>query len=191
MQNSKRNHSHNHNKLKEGFGFICIQKKVFQDFFFPCFFSLKQPICWEKHFFLLFAALKLIHKKIELSRVVTTEGSPSGRPCPLNLYESKPCPSKPCYKWVRTQWTCDLQVFEEKKKDDKTCLFFELEKNLWDDSFFCWWGRNSISKFIDIYTLWQKVFFIYLIWQKIKWISPCFVIYSRKHLHKERHEIES
>ena len=43
-------------------------------------------------------------------RVVTTEGSPTGRPCPYNLAETKPCPAIPCYKFVRTSWTCDLQV---------------------------------------------------------------------------------
>lgn len=178
MQNSKRNHSHNHNKLKEGFGFICIQKKSISRFLLSMlFFSLKQPICWEKHFFLLFAALKLIHKKIELSRVVTTEGSPSGRPCPLNLYESKPCPSKPCYKWVRTQWTCDLQVFEEKKKDDKTCLFFESEKNLWDDSFFLLMRQKfNFKVYRYIYFMAKGFFYIFdLTKNKVNFTLFCYL----------------
>ena len=42
-------------------------------------------------------------------RVITTEASTSGRPCPSNLIDVKPCPSEPCYSWKKTIWTCDLQ----------------------------------------------------------------------------------
>jgi hypothetical protein len=43
------------------------------------------------------------------TRIVTTEASPTGRPCPSVMTESRACPSKPCYDWIRSPWTCDLQ----------------------------------------------------------------------------------
>ena len=43
------------------------------------------------------------------TRVGTTEASPSGRPCPSVLLQSRPCPSRPCYSWQKSAWTCDLQ----------------------------------------------------------------------------------
>ena len=58
-------------------------------------------------------------------RVVTTEGSPTGRPCPFNLAESKPCPALPCYKWVRSQWSCDLQVKNRIEKLDHFANHFK------------------------------------------------------------------
>ncbi len=43
-------------------------------------------------------------------RVMTTQASPSGRPCPAALEESKPCPAYPCYKAkVSSPVVCDLQ----------------------------------------------------------------------------------
>ena len=42
-------------------------------------------------------------------RVVTTHPSPSGRPCPAVMSQSKPCPSKPCYSWHLSTSACDLQ----------------------------------------------------------------------------------
>ena len=43
------------------------------------------------------------------TRVVVTEASPTGRPCPSVMTETLPCPSRPCYSWVRSGWVCDLQ----------------------------------------------------------------------------------
>lgn len=43
------------------------------------------------------------------SRVVTTEASPTGRPCPPVFQEVRPCPSSPCYEFLVSHWTCDLQ----------------------------------------------------------------------------------
>ncbi|CAB4056645.1 unnamed protein product [Lepeophtheirus salmonis] len=43
------------------------------------------------------------------TRVITTPGTHSGRPCPLKLMETKSCPAIPCYDWHRTSWTCDMQ----------------------------------------------------------------------------------
>lgn len=42
-------------------------------------------------------------------RVVTTQASPSGRPCPAVMSQSKPCPSRPCYSWLMSTSACDLQ----------------------------------------------------------------------------------
>ena len=42
-------------------------------------------------------------------RVVTTQASPSGRPCPAIMSQSKPCPSRPCYSWHVSTSACDLQ----------------------------------------------------------------------------------
>lgn len=43
------------------------------------------------------------------TRVVTTQASPTGRPCPASLVQVRPCPSVPCYRWSKSPWTCDLQ----------------------------------------------------------------------------------
>ena len=45
-----------------------------------------------------------------ISRVIITQPSTTGRPCPNTLIEIKPCESTPCYKWIKTPWKCDLQV---------------------------------------------------------------------------------
>ena len=47
---------------------------------------------------------------IRISRVIITQPSTTGRPCPNTLIEIKPCESTPCYKWIKTPWKCDLQV---------------------------------------------------------------------------------
>ena len=43
------------------------------------------------------------------TRVKTTEASPTGRPCPAVMSETRPCPSRPCYELRRSSNTCDLQ----------------------------------------------------------------------------------
>ena len=43
-------------------------------------------------------------------RVTITRPSTTGRPCPNTMTEVKPCESSPCYKWIKSPWTCDLQV---------------------------------------------------------------------------------
>ena len=43
-------------------------------------------------------------------RVTITQPSTTGRPCPNTMTEVKPCESSPCYKWIKSPWTCDLQV---------------------------------------------------------------------------------
>ena len=43
-------------------------------------------------------------------RVIITQPSTTGRPCPNALTEVKPCESSPCYKWIKSPWSCDLQV---------------------------------------------------------------------------------
>ena len=42
-------------------------------------------------------------------RFVSTEASPSGRPCPPVMEETKPCPSRPCYQLMESSSFCDLQ----------------------------------------------------------------------------------
>ena len=42
-------------------------------------------------------------------RFVSTEASPSGRPCPAVMKETKPCSSRPCYKLIESSPFCDLQ----------------------------------------------------------------------------------
>ena len=42
-------------------------------------------------------------------RMISTEASPSGRPCPAVMEEARPCPSRPCYTLVESASLCDLQ----------------------------------------------------------------------------------
>ena len=42
-------------------------------------------------------------------RVVTTPASPSGRPCPAVMRQSKPCTAHPCYSLKFSEASCDLQ----------------------------------------------------------------------------------
>ena len=42
-------------------------------------------------------------------RFVSTEASPSGRPGPPVMEETKPCPSRPCYRLMESSSFCDLQ----------------------------------------------------------------------------------
>lgn len=43
------------------------------------------------------------------TRVISTEASPSGRPCPAVMNEARPCPSRPCYSVHFSPANCDLQ----------------------------------------------------------------------------------
>ena len=43
------------------------------------------------------------------TRVVTTRASPSGRPCPAVMAQTKACPAWPCYKLSYSLAICDLQ----------------------------------------------------------------------------------
>ena len=47
--------------------------------------------------------------KMTRTRVKTTEASPTGRPCPAIMSESRPCPSRPCFELLRSSISCDLQ----------------------------------------------------------------------------------
>ena len=47
--------------------------------------------------------------KMTRVRVKTTEASPTGRPCPAIMSESRPCPSRPCFELLRSSISCDLQ----------------------------------------------------------------------------------
>ncbi|XP_063600061.1 thrombospondin type-1 domain-containing protein 7B-like [Penaeus indicus] len=43
-------------------------------------------------------------------RYLSVNPSESGRPCPANLQESRPCPAIPCYTWERGPWSqCKLE----------------------------------------------------------------------------------
>lgn len=48
-------------------------------------------------------------KNMTRTRVVITEASPSGRPCPAALKEAKPCVSLPCYALHYFPSVCDMQ----------------------------------------------------------------------------------
>lgn len=44
-------------------------------------------------------------------RIIKTAASPSGRQCPKNNIQRKPCPPVPCYKWIAGPWShCQLHV---------------------------------------------------------------------------------
>ena len=43
-------------------------------------------------------------------RYVVVASSPTGRPCPADLSQAKPCPAAPCYQWDLSAWSqCQLQ----------------------------------------------------------------------------------
>ena len=45
------------------------------------------------------------------SRHIVLPASPTGRPCPLSLSQSRPCPAAACYQWRPSSWSqCQLQV---------------------------------------------------------------------------------
>ncbi|XP_059486112.1 thrombospondin type-1 domain-containing protein 7B-like isoform X2 [Neocloeon triangulifer] len=47
--------------------------------------------------------------KMRRSRFILTNPSETGRPCPKQLKQYKPCPVVPCFTWVRDEWSkCNL-----------------------------------------------------------------------------------
>ena len=61
-------------------------------------------------------------------RSVLVNPSTTGRPCPPNLREDKPCPSTPCYTWNKSPWSkCLLQVnMKEYASDQSRILVADL-----------------------------------------------------------------
>ena len=50
-------------------------------------------------------------RNLTRSRHIVVSASATGRPCPLSLTQTKPCPSQPCYQWKPSAWSeCQLQV---------------------------------------------------------------------------------
>ena len=50
-------------------------------------------------------------RNLTRSRHIVVSASATGRPCPLSLTQTKPCPSQPCYQWRPSAWSeCQLQV---------------------------------------------------------------------------------
>lgn len=44
-------------------------------------------------------------------RIIKTSASPTGRQCPTESTQWKPCPPVPCYKWLTGPWShCQLHV---------------------------------------------------------------------------------
>lgn len=45
------------------------------------------------------------------SRRILHEAHEEGRPCPLQLTQTKPCPIRPCYTWLLSDWSpCTVEV---------------------------------------------------------------------------------
>ena len=50
-------------------------------------------------------------RNITRSRYIVIPASATGRPCPLSLTQTKPCPASACYQWRPSSWSeCQLQV---------------------------------------------------------------------------------
>ncbi|KPP61776.1 hypothetical protein Z043_120086, partial [Scleropages formosus] len=39
------------------------------------------------------------------SRSVIQPAHEQGRPCPSQLSQTKPCPIRPCYSWLLSEWS--------------------------------------------------------------------------------------
>lgn len=53
------------------------------------------------------------------TRRILQEAHEEGRPCPSQLTQTKPCPIRPCYRWLVSDWSpCTLEV--------RLCLFIYL-----------------------------------------------------------------
>lgn len=45
------------------------------------------------------------------SRRILQDAHDEGRPCPSQLTQTKPCPIRPCYTWVLSEWSsCTVEV---------------------------------------------------------------------------------
>lgn len=45
------------------------------------------------------------------TRRILREAHEEGRPCPSQLTQTKPCPIRPCYRWLISDWSpCTLEV---------------------------------------------------------------------------------
>lgn len=61
--------------------------------------------------------------KMRRTRFIQTNPSETGRPCPKQLKQLKPCPVVPCFNWVRDSWSkCNLHVSIKTKIKQKTKL---------------------------------------------------------------------
>lgn len=46
------------------------------------------------------------------TRRILQEAHEEGRPCPSQLTQTKPCPIKPCYTWLLSDWSsCTVEVW--------------------------------------------------------------------------------
>lgn len=68
--------------------------------------SLRTPLCSRQSSASVFSAGQSVR-----SRRILHEAHEEGRPCPLQLTQTKPCPIRPCYTWLLSDWSpCTVEV---------------------------------------------------------------------------------
>lgn len=61
-------------------------------------------------FIVTFACLPCVGQSVR-SRRILQDAQEEGRPCPNQLIQTKPCPIRPCYMWVLSDWSpCTVAV---------------------------------------------------------------------------------
>lgn len=71
------------------------------DFLLLIFFFFRQILSWPS-----FSAAYSTR-----TRRILQEAREEGRPCPSQLTQTKPCPIRPCYRWLLSDWSpCTLEV---------------------------------------------------------------------------------